>query len=68
MQKAGIESKLNKSEIEFLGIANEFNIRARYSDYKLLFHRKADLQYTNKQLEKIKKLYKKLCQMLKKEK
>ena len=68
MDRARAESVFSKEEIKFLGIVNEFNIRARYSDYKLQFHRKATLEYTSEQLKKIKKLYKKLCIILKKRK
>ena len=53
---------LEKSELEYLKIVNRFNMRARYPDIKLNFYKYCDLNYTKINFEKIKKLYKKLCQ------
>lgn len=52
---------LSKAELEFLAEVNKFNIRARYPDYKLSFYKICDLNYTKPRLEKIKLIYKKLC-------
>ena len=64
MQKARIEIELQEKEKELLGKVNEFNIRARYPDYKLQFYKKATKIYTEEYLRAIKKLYKKLCLIL----
>ena len=45
---------------------NEFNIRARYNDYKLQFYQKATREYTTKWFNKSKKIYKWLKKELKK--
>ncbi|MCM8774708.1 MAG: HEPN domain-containing protein [Candidatus Omnitrophica bacterium] len=63
LEETGI--KLEKEEIEFLAEVNKFNIRARYPDYKLSFYKLCTYKYTKPRLEKIKSIYKKLCQMLK---
>jgi HEPN domain-containing protein len=60
-----IDSGLDKKEMLFLNDVNEFNIRARYPEKKLAFYKKCTLKYTEGNLEKIKSLYKKLCQKLK---
>lgn len=57
---------LTKEDMEFLAEVNKFNIRTRYPDYKLSFYKLCTLNYTKSKLEKIKIIYKKLCQMLKK--
>ncbi|MCD5385013.1 MAG: HEPN domain-containing protein, partial [Candidatus Pacebacteria bacterium] len=56
---------LKKEDLEFLAEVNKFNIRARYPDYKFVFHKLCILDYTEIKLKKIKSIYKKLCQMLK---
>ena len=61
-QDAGIE--LSKENLEFLAEANKFNIRARYPDYKLLFYKLCDFHYTKTRMERIKLIFKKLCQTL----
>ena len=65
LKEAGID--LEKEEVEFLAEANKFNIKARYPDYKMSFYKIATLRYTKPRLEKIKLLYKKLCQKIKKD-
>ena len=65
-QYAKLEECLQSAEIELLGKVNDFNIRARYPDYKFRFYKKATLPYTVKYLSLIKNLYKKLCLMIKK--
>jgi len=59
---AGI--KLDKKEIDLLDRVNQFNIRARYPDLKFKFYKKCNKKFTEFYLEKIKRLYKKLCQKL----
>lgn len=59
---------LEKPDREFLAEANKFNIRARYPDYKLLFYKTCTLAYTKPKIEKIKAMYKQLCQRLKPQK
>lgn len=61
--------ELTKEEIRLLNRVNTFNIRTRYPDYKLNFYK----TYENKEkakeyLDRIKKLYKKICQDLKQKK
>lgn len=60
--------KLDKKDINLLNIANRFNIRTRYPDYKLDFYKMCTREYTSKNLDKIKILYSKLCQRVKQEK
>lgn len=54
-----------RDDLEFLAEVNKFNIKARYPDYKLAFYKTCNKDYTKVRLEKIKKLYKKLCQVVK---
>ncbi|MBW2661456.1 MAG: HEPN domain-containing protein [Deltaproteobacteria bacterium] len=60
--------ELPSKTLEYLKIVNRFNMRTRYPDAKLEFYKCCDLEYTKNNLEKIKKLYKKLCQKLKQKK
>ena len=60
--------ELSQDEIKFLNKINEFNIRARYPEYKLQFYKKCDKEYTKKYFDEIIKLYEKLCQKLKQKK
>ena len=55
----------SKEEIVFLNEVNEFNIRARYPEQKFEFYKKSTLKYTKENLNKIKSMYKNLCQKLK---
>lgn len=59
---------LPEKEIDFLNKVNDFNIRARYPDYKLKFYKLCTKQYTEDHLNKIKDIYKTLCQRLKQKK
>lgn len=63
MQKANLD--LSQEDENFLDTVNDFNIKARYPDYKLAFYKKCTKEYTTFNLEKIKKLYKRLCQKVK---
>jgi len=56
---------LDEKEVELLNMVNEFNIRARYPEYKREFYKRCTKKYAKEYLEKIIKLYKKLCQILK---
>jgi len=60
---AGLE--LDENTLDDLDKINEFNIRARYPDYKNEFYKKCDKKYANKYLVIIKKIYLNLCQGLK---
>jgi len=57
--------EISKEEKDLLYATNEFNIRARYPDYKLNFYKYATRDYAKNHIEKTKKLYTKLCQELK---
>ncbi len=56
---------LAEEESKILDSVNKFNLRCRYPDYKLKFYNLCDLKYAKENLNEIKKLYKKLCQELK---
>lgn len=55
---------LPEEEVMLLNRVNDFNIRARYPEYKLKFYRSWDKDKTKDYLDKIIKLYKKLCRKL----
>ena len=59
---------LSQDQVNLLYEVNEFNIRSRYPDVKLRFHKRCDKEYTENYLKKIKKLYKELCLMLERKK
>lgn len=59
---------LDRAIVEYLKRVNRFNMRARYPDVKLKFYKRCDFDYTKENLEKIKELYKQLCQRLKQKK
>lgn len=56
---------LPEEKLIFLNEINEFNIRARYPEQKLAFYKKSTLEYTEENLNRIKNIYKDLCQKLK---
>lgn len=60
--------ELTEGQVNLLDQVNDFNIRARYPEFKLEFYKKCDKKYTEKYLNKIIELYKNLCQKLKQEK
>ena len=60
--------ELSQDEMKFLNKVNEFNIRARYPEYKLQFYKQCDRKYTKNYFDEIVKLYKKLCQILEQKK
>ena len=59
------KSDLTENEKKLLDSTNKYNIRVRYPEYKLQFYKLCDLKYTKEKLNKIEKLYKKLCQKVK---
>lgn len=59
---------LSDEQLDILDTANEFNIRSRYPEYKLLFYKKCTKAYTSKHFHLITDLYKELCQRLKQKK
>ncbi|MDO8509943.1 MAG: HEPN domain-containing protein [bacterium] len=52
---------LNDDSVGILKEINNFNLATRYPDYKLNFYKKCDKDFSKEYLEKIKKIYKKLC-------
>lgn len=60
--------KLSEKEIDLLDEINDFNIRARYPEYKLRFYKLCTKTYTKNYIDKIVPLYQKLCQNLKRKK
>lgn len=60
--------KLNLEEMNLLDRVNDFNIQSRYPEYKLQFYKQCDREYAKNYIDKITKLYKKLCQKLTQEK
>lgn len=55
---------LTDEEVDLLDSVNNFNIKSRYPEYKLLFYKTCTKKYTEKYLFRIDNLYKKLCQTL----
>lgn len=55
----------SEEEVKFFGEINDFNIRARYPEFKLQFHKICNSAYAAKFIKEINKAYKKLCQELK---
>ncbi len=63
---SGIE--LPEEQLDLLDRVNDFNLRARYPEYKLQFYKLCTKKYTKNYFDKIDLLYKKLCQELKRKK
>ena len=59
------EIDLTLDEWESLKMVNRFNMRTRYPDIKFQFYKLSDAKYTKENLDKIVKIYKKLCLLLK---
>jgi len=57
--KLAYDAKINltKELKEDLSVINEFNLRARYNDYKFQFYKKATKEYTTKWFQKCKEIY-----------
>ena len=62
------ECDLTEEEMNLLDEVNDFNIRARYPEYKLQFYKQCDKEYTKKYFDEIIKLYQKICWILKQKK
>ncbi len=60
--------KLSEKEIDLLDEINDFNIRARYPEYKLRFYKLCTRTYTKNYIDKIVPLYRKLYQNIKRRK
>lgn len=59
--------KLTEGEKDFLGLVNSFNISTRYPDYKLAFYKRySSAKAVKGNLNKIIRLYQRLCQELNK--
>lgn len=56
---------LKPEELDFLAMANAFNMEGRYPEEKFDFYKLCNKSYTDKFLPKIKKIYRRLCQMMK---
>lgn len=56
--------KLPDEQLDLLNEINDFNIRARYPEYKLQFYKQCTKEYVAGYLKQIKKLYKELCQKI----
>ncbi|MBI4239464.1 HEPN domain-containing protein [Candidatus Uhrbacteria bacterium] len=59
---------LSEEEIDLLDEVNNFNIRARYPEYKLEFYKKCTKLYTEPYIKRIQNLYRILCRELKQKK
>ena len=57
--------KLSEEEIDLLDEINDFNIRARYPEYKLRFYKLCTKTYAKSYMDKIIRLYAELCRTLK---
>ena len=51
---------LDRDDVSFLARVNIYNIRARYQDYKRSLSKRADKEFTNEELSKIKKFFHKI--------
>lgn len=49
---------------DYFVVANTFNIRARYDDYKKAFYKVCTKEYAEENFQKITELYKNLCQKM----
>ncbi len=52
-------------ETKLLNEVNDFNMDARYPEWKMEFYKLCNKKYTSSYIEKIDKMYKKLCRELK---
>lgn len=59
---------LPQETIRLLNEINDFNVRARYPEYKLEFYKRCTKSFTQRYLKKIDVLYLALCQKLKQKK
>jgi len=63
-----IGMELDNNTKDLLYEVNKFNMKARYPEWKLQFYKRCTREYAEGYLDKIDKLYKKLCQGLKQKK
>lgn len=56
---------LKREEMDFLAMINTFNMEGRYPEEKFDFYKLCDKAYVDRFLPQIKKMYKKLCQLMK---
>lgn len=56
---------ISQGDKDYLSVVNDFNVRARYDDYKKAFYKACTKEYVEENLAQIDKLYQKLCQLLK---
>lgn len=63
-----IGMELDNSTKNFLYEVNEFNLKARYPEYKSQFYKLCTKEYSLGYIGEVDKLYKKLCQRLKQKK
>lgn len=56
--------KLDLEQLVLLKDVNNFNIRCRYPDFRMRFYKLCTKQFTRQYLNKIIRLYKKLCQKI----
>jgi len=57
--------ELGENEVNLLAQVSHFNMKTRYPDERLDFYKKCDKIFTDRYYSKIKRLYKKLCQLTK---
>lgn len=56
---------LTKDQLDLLDTVNDFNIRARYPEYKLFFYKKCNRIFTQRYLKRIISFYNLLCSQTK---
>jgi HEPN domain-containing protein len=59
------EIELSESDRKFLFSVNDFNLKARYPEWKLNFYKSCTKDYAKGFIDKIDEKYKELCQKLK---
>lgn len=59
---------LPEDQLDFLDTVNDFNLRARYPEYKLEFYKKCTKKYAQEKFTAIVQFYKLLCQKLRQKK
>lgn len=59
---------LSQKQLDLLDVVNDFNIRARYPEYKLAFYKKCTKKYTEPYFKAMINLYHDLCQKLRQKK
>lgn len=59
------ELELKEDDLLYLNHVNDFNIRARYPEYKFQFYKTCTKEFADKHLKQIIAIYKNLCQKIK---